>query len=89
MSDDVGDKVIVDPEPSSIVLKSNSIYYRAIATRIEEGSRIFVREIGRKQASYARKRFGKLLGREVLGYPVQVGGKDGYLFHLRKERSQK
>lgn len=78
-------EAVVDPPPESITVKSNSIYYRALATQIKEGSRVFVPEMGRRTASYARKRFTTLVGQEVLGYPVQVSGKDGYLFHLRKK----
>jgi hypothetical protein len=75
---------LVNPAPESITIKSNAMYYRALATQIREGSRVFVPEMGRKTASYARKRLTALAEAEVLGYPVQVSGKDGYLFHLRK-----
>jgi site-specific recombinase len=78
---------VVNPSPESIIIKSNSMYYRAVATAVKEGSRVFVPEMGRRTASYARKRLSELVGNEVLGYPVQVSGQDGYLFHLRKVKS--
>ena len=87
MSEDVPSNVTVNPDPTSIVIKGKGIFYRALATKLKDGSRVFVADMGRKQASYARKKFTQLVGKEVLGYPVQVSGKDGYLFHLRKTSS--
>ena len=75
---------VVNPAPESITIRSSQYYYRALATELKEGSRIFVPDMGRRQAYYARKKFEELAGQEVLGYPTQVSGKDGYLFHIRK-----
>ena len=69
------------------MIKSSTIYYRVLATQLKDGARVFLPDVERKQAFYMRKRFSKLVGKEVLGYPVQVSGKDGYLFHLRKAGS--
>lgn len=79
--------VVIDPDPAEVVIKGRGIFYRALATKLKDGSRVFVADMGRKQAYYARKKFDTLVGKEVLGYPAVVSGKEGYLFHLRKESS--
>jgi hypothetical protein len=74
----------INPDPNSIVIKSNPTFYLALATRMKEGSRVFIPDMSRQSASYARKRLTVLVGEDVLGYPVQVSGKDGYLFHIHR-----
>ena len=80
---DMSKRVVENPDPESIIVKGRGIFYRALAVKIKGGSRIFVEDMGRKQAHYARKVFSGLVGVEVLGYPVMVNGKDGYLFHKK------
>ena len=78
--------VIVNPEPDKITILSGQMFYRALAVEIQKGSRVFVKDMGRKQASYARKTFSKILEKEVVATPVRVDGEgDGYLFQLRYE----
>ena len=84
----MSERVQMNPDPRSIVIKSNPMFYRALATRMKEGSRVFISDMSRQSASYARKRLSELVGDVVLGYPVQVSGKDGYLFHVHKPKSK-
>lgn len=88
MSEEVLDNAIINPHPDSIVLKSTRTFYQALAPKLKEGSRVFIKGIGRKQAHYAKKRLSKLSGDDIAGFPVQVNGVDGYLFQPKKGKKK-
>jgi hypothetical protein len=56
--------------------------YREVAMLIAEGHEVFVPELNRRTASYARKALSKMLGAEVLALPARFKGEDGYIFKL-------
>jgi len=56
--------------------------YREVAMLIAEGHEVFVPELNRRTASYARKALSRMLGAEVLALPARFKGEDGYIFKL-------
>ena len=73
----------VDPSPQSLVLKSHA-FYEALASSLDSGSRVFINNMNRKDAYYAKRRFTELVGAEIMSMPAESKGQSGYLFY-RKE----
>lgn len=82
-------KMIVDPDPSTLVFKSRSIFIRAIATKLSQGSRVFVNNMERRTAHYYKKRLGEMVKAEVIAEPVSQNGADGYIFTVRRSPKQR
>jgi len=60
--------------------------YMEVAMLISEGHEVFVPELNKKTASYARGKLSKLLGVEVLCFPATFKGEDGYIFKVSTSR---
>jgi len=56
--------------------------YKEVAMLIAEGHEVFVPELNRRTASYAKRALSRMLGAEVLALPARFKGEDGYLFKL-------
>jgi hypothetical protein len=56
--------------------------YREAAMLMAEGHEVFVPELDRRTASYARRALSRMLGAEVLAFPARFKEEDGYVFKL-------
>jgi hypothetical protein len=56
--------------------------YREVAMLISEGHEVFVPELNRRTASYARNALSKALGTEVFSFPAMLKGEKGYIFKV-------
>ena len=65
------------------VKKRRRIPYKEITELLIEGYDVFIPDMNRKTASYLRKRLTEILGVEVIAFPSEFQGMNGYTFKLR------
>ena len=74
--------MVVNPDPTKIITKENHLFYDVIAEQLKAGSSVFVSDVGKRQASYARKRLSLLVGKTVVAKPIIYQNLDGYHFEI-------
>ena len=77
-------RVIKDPDPSLITYRHRG-FYDHIADILAEGSKVFIQNMSRRQASYARKVLSnKLKTNEIIVMPAIYEGQEGYILYVKK-----
>lgn len=77
---------IINPEPEKITFKYKG-FYDAIIDVLSEGSRVFIKNMTRRQAYYAKQIILKRLEldkSELVVLPALYEGNQGYLLYLNK-----
>jgi hypothetical protein len=75
-------KVQKDDELEVRVRPKKMFPYMEVAMLISEGYEIFVPELNRKTASYAKRVLSKSLNKDVLCFPASLRGEHGYVFKI-------
>jgi hypothetical protein len=56
--------------------------YKEVAMLMAEGHEVFIPDLNRRTASYARRVLSRVLGVEVFSFPATFKGEKGYIFKV-------
>lgn len=78
-------KVVRDPDPTKVVLRSRKRFIERVGVMLREGSSVFISDVDRRAVWKMKKRFAQLSSVEVEADPIIYDGMSGYQFSPRRK----